>query len=59
MPLTRSGLPAKWKDQGNYTIRPITPSDRLSISFMRATLRLTVAIGFDLVGECNQLEVRR
>lgn len=59
MPPTRPGSPAKWKDHGNYTIWPITPSDSLSISFMRATLRLTVAIGFDAVGEHNQLEVRQ
>lgn len=47
------------RDQGNYTIRPITPGDGLSISFMRSPLRLTVAIRVDVVAERNQLKVRR
>lgn len=52
----------KWKvlrDQGNYTIRPITPGDGLSISFMRSPLRSTVAIRADVVAERAQLKVRR
>lgn len=40
--------------KGNYTTQSITARDRLSISFMRATLRLTVAIRFDVLGEGNQ-----
>lgn len=42
------------RDKGNDKIQSITQGGRLSISLMRVTLRLTITIRFDVVGEGNQ-----